>query len=117
MVVFHDGLDFVSVHESLLDNLKEALVNARSRQSLDQQVELITKTKAASLIARGHRSLVGIFKQLVKRLLQGKALSIEDASDALSLKDNLDERGLEDYVTALSLMVHARVRTGLSYAR
>lgn len=101
----------MSVHESLLDNLKEALVNTRSRQSLDSQVEVITRAKAMVLIARGQRSLVGIFKQLVKRLLQGKALSVEDAADALTLKDAVDGRGLEDYVTALRLLVRAKVKT------
>lgn len=63
------------------------------------------------LIARGQRSLVGIFKQLVKRLLQGKALSVEDAADALTLKDAVDGRGLEDYVTALRLLVRDKVKT------
>lgn len=106
---FHDGLDFVSVHEALIESLKDALVNTRSRQSLDQQVDVITKAKASKLIARGHRSLVGIFKQLVKRLLQGKALSAEDIADVLSLKDNEDERGLEDYVISLRLLVHAKI--------
>lgn len=108
-LAFHDGLDFVSVHEALIDSLKDALVHARSRQSLDQQVDVITKAKASKLVARGNRALVGIFKQLVKRLLQGKALSAEDIADVLSLKDNDDERGLEDYVIALRLLVHAKV--------
>lgn len=51
-----------------------------------------------------------IFKQLARRLLQGKALSIEDAADALSLKDNAEEEKLKDYVTALRLLVNAEVR-------
>lgn len=49
-----------------------------------------------------------MFKQLVKRLLQGKALSIEDAADALSLKDN--DSNVENYITALHLLSQAQVR-------
>ncbi len=48
------------------------------------------------------------FRQFVRRLLQGKALSVEDAADVLSLKDNIDT--LDDYVTALHLLSFAKVR-------
>lgn len=48
-----------------------------------------------------------MFKYLVRLLLQGKALSIEDMVDALSLKDN-DYR-VEDYTTALHLLARAEV--------
>jgi nuclear pore complex protein Nup133 len=109
-VAFHDGLDFVSVHESLLDDLKSALSNIRARQSIDQQVDAIARVKASKLIASGRRSLAGMFKQMVKKLLQGKALSVEEAADVLSLKDNEEEGELEGYVTALRLLVHAKVR-------
>ncbi|EKM55617.1 uncharacterized protein PHACADRAFT_256352 [Phanerochaete carnosa HHB-10118-sp] len=106
---FHDGLDFVSVHDSLLVDLKSALSTSRNRQSIDQQVDVITKAKATKLAVTGRRALQSVFKQLVKRLLQGKALSIEDAADALSLKDNEDEGQLEHYVIALRLLVHAKI--------
>lgn len=46
---FHDGLDFVSVHETLIDDLKSALASVRSRQSLEMQVDTIVKTKASTL--------------------------------------------------------------------
>ena len=52
-----------------------------------------------------------IFKQLVRRLLQGKALSIEEAADVLSMKDNTDR--LEDYVTAFHLLSTAKVSTAV----
>lgn len=40
-------------------------------------------------------------------MLQGKALSVEDAADVLSLKDN--DSSLEDYVTAVHLISRAPV--------
>lgn len=48
-VAFHDELDFVSVHEALLQEFKSALQGLRGRQSLDTQVEAIIKVKASKL--------------------------------------------------------------------
>jgi nuclear pore complex protein Nup133 len=48
-----------------------------------------------------------IFKQLVRSLLQGKALSVEDTADALSMKDN--DTTIGDYATALHLLARADV--------
>lgn len=54
-----------------------------------------------------------VFKQLVRSLLQGKALSVEDTADLMSLKDNSDS--LADYKTCLDLIaadavcIHARL--------
>ena len=39
--------DFVSVHESLTEELKAALVSVRGKQSLDRQVETILHQKAS----------------------------------------------------------------------
>ncbi|KAI0065375.1 hypothetical protein BV25DRAFT_1880143 [Artomyces pyxidatus] len=100
---FHDGLDFVSVHETLLNELKSALASIRGKQSLDKQVEAIWKEKASMLAGRPALSL--IFKRLVRSLLQGKSLSVEDIADVLSLKDNLSTP--EDYATALHLLARA----------
>ncbi len=49
---FHDGLDFVSVHERLLEELYSVLPPARSRQSLDVQVEAVSKARASRLQTR-----------------------------------------------------------------
>ena len=49
---FHDGLDFVSVHESLLQDLRSCLVAARTRQSLDAQLDTILKAKGGGLIGK-----------------------------------------------------------------
>ena len=53
-----------------------------------------------------------VFKYLVRLLLLGKALSIEDMADVLCLKDN--EYHVEDYTTALHLLARAEVRMRLS---
>jgi nuclear pore complex protein Nup133 len=49
-----------------------------------------------------------LFKQLVKNLLTGKALSIEDMVDLLTLKDNTDGDAPVDYATALHLLAQAK---------
>ncbi len=43
----------------------------------------------------------------MRLLLQGKALSVEDMADVLTLKDNFDR--VDDYATALQLLAHAEV--------
>ena len=48
-----------------------------------------------------------IFKDLLRQLLQGRALSIEDTVDLLTLKDNAES--LEDYTTSLQLLNYAKV--------
>ena len=50
-VAFHDGLDFVSVHETLIEDLKSVLATVRARQSLEMQVETIAQNKAGNLNA------------------------------------------------------------------
>lgn len=101
--VFHDGLDFVSVHEALTEELKSALSSVRDKQSLDRQVETILQQKASAIA--GKKTLSLVFKQLVRSLLQGRALSVEDVADALSMKDN--DTTISDYATALHLLARA----------
>ncbi|KAL0946843.1 hypothetical protein HGRIS_013011 [Hohenbuehelia grisea] len=99
---FHDDLDFVSVHQALVEEFRTALPT-RGRLSLDAQVELILKQKAkriADMPALSH-----IFKQLAKELLQGKVVSHEDAVDTLTLQDNTTT--IENYMTALHLLARA----------
>ncbi|OSX65290.1 hypothetical protein POSPLADRAFT_1054050 [Postia placenta MAD-698-R-SB12] len=101
---FHDGLDFVSIHETLIDDLKSALAPLRGKQSLEKQVETIAETKASRLSKR--RALQHVFKLLVRRLLQGKALAPEDIAEILSLKDNTNSP--ESYATALDILNRAQ---------
>lgn len=101
---FHDELDFVSVHEALLEEFKSALSGIRSKQSLENQIDLIVKAKASSLSEK--KALAITFRELVRALLQGKALPIEDAVDVLTLKNNASTP--EDFATALHLL--ARVQ-------
>lgn len=49
---FHDELDFVSVHEALLEELRSALVGVRGRHSLESQIDIIVKSKAAALTGK-----------------------------------------------------------------
>ncbi|EPS98566.1 hypothetical protein FOMPIDRAFT_1061291 [Fomitopsis schrenkii] len=101
---FHDGLDFVSVHETLLVSLKTALASLRGKQPLETQIEVITQAKASKLLDRV--ALQNVFRQLVRQLLQGKALSPEDMADILSLKDNWSSP--EDFATALQILARAQ---------
>ncbi|KAG6898380.1 hypothetical protein C0992_009055 [Termitomyces sp. T32_za158] len=101
---YHDDLDFVSVHEALLQEFKSALDAIRGRQTLDNQIETIVKATATGLQEKP--ALRSVFKNLVRGLLQGRALCIEDAVDVLTLKDN--ESSVENFATALHLL--ARVQ-------
>ncbi|RPD66182.1 hypothetical protein L227DRAFT_539315 [Lentinus tigrinus ALCF2SS1-6] len=100
---FHDGLDFVAVHETLIEDLRSALASVRTRQSLEMQIETIAKEKASNLA--GRKAFYNVFKFFVRRLLQGKALSVEDMAELLSLKDNRNRE--EDYAAALHLLARA----------
>lgn len=122
---FHNDLDFVSVHQALLDEFKPVLDSLRSRRSLEAQIDAIVNSEATRLSDQKALTLVctldafyplllliqpgQIFKDLVRQLLQGNALSMEDAVDVLTLKDNVAT--VEDYSTALHLL--ARVQVGL----
>ncbi|KAJ6547586.1 hypothetical protein B0H19DRAFT_1266498 [Mycena capillaripes] len=101
---FHNDLDFVSVHQALLDEFKPVLDSLRGRQSLEAQIDAIVKSEASKLTDQ--KALTQIFKDLVRQLLQGNALSMEDTVDVLTLKDNTTS--VEDYTTALHLL--ARVQ-------
>ncbi|KAJ7774554.1 hypothetical protein DFH07DRAFT_102982 [Mycena maculata] len=101
---FHNDLDFVSVHQALLDEFRPVLDSLRGRQSLEAQIDAIVKSEASNL--SDQKALTLIFKDLVRQLLQGNALSMEDTVDVLTLKDNTIS--VEDYTTALHLL--ARVQ-------
>jgi len=119
---FHDDLDFVSVHEALLQEFRSVLEGIRGRQPLDSQIDAIVKVKASGLADRKalthvrvisffktslETTFVQIFKKFVRNLLQGKTLLIEDAVDVLTLKDN--SNSLEDFATALQLLFRIQV--------
>lgn len=57
-LAFHDGLDFVSVHEALTEELRSTLASVRDRQSLDRQVETILQQKASVIADRKMLPLV-----------------------------------------------------------
>ncbi|KZT09491.1 uncharacterized protein LAESUDRAFT_646564 [Laetiporus sulphureus 93-53] len=100
---FHIGLDFVGVHEALLEEFKAALAASGSRLPLDAQVKSISDSRAHHLQHYwGHRQL---FKHLVRELLNGKALSPDDLAELVSLKDN--SRSPRDYAIALGVLLRA----------
>ncbi|PBL03649.1 hypothetical protein ARMGADRAFT_1095393 [Armillaria gallica] len=101
---FHDGLDFVSVHESLLEEFNAVIATLKGRQSLDSQTDAIIQQKATRLSDRP--ALTQVFKDFVRNVLQGKVLSIEDAVDVLSLKDNNETLG--DFAMALHLLAEVQ---------
>lgn len=97
---FHDELDFVSVHEAIVDELKSTLASQRGRQSHDVQSEHILKAQAKRLSSTP--AFARIFKEYVRTLLQGSVLSVEDMVDVLSMRDNTESP--DAYVTALKLL-------------
>ncbi|KAI5890655.1 uncharacterized protein SCHCODRAFT_02632498 [Schizophyllum commune H4-8] len=97
---FHDELDFVSVHETIVADLQLALSTQRGRQSHDAQAEYILKTQAKRL--NGTPAFARIFREYVRTLLQGNVLSVEDMVDVLSMRDNSESP--DDYVIALRLL-------------
>ncbi|TFK42541.1 hypothetical protein BDQ12DRAFT_732185 [Crucibulum laeve] len=96
----HNELDFVSVHESMLQEFRSALEGVRGRHSLDSQIDIIVKAKASGLVEK--KAFIHVFKDLIRQLLQGKALSIEDAVDLLTLKDVSESK--EEYSMALEIL-------------
>ncbi|KAG5635761.1 hypothetical protein H0H81_010181 [Sphagnurus paluster] len=97
---FHDDLDFVSVHEALLREFTTARETVRGRQSQENQIDIIIQITASKLSEK--KALLHVFRGFVRDLLQGRALSIEDAVDVLTLKDNTSS--VEDFATALHLL-------------
>jgi len=98
---FHDGLDFISVHDALLDRFRAVLATHQGKHSHDAQADMVVRAKAKSLANR--KVTLRVFKDLVRQVLQGKALGVEDIVDLLTLKDN-DGEEMEDYSTALQLL-------------
>lgn len=52
LLAFHDELDFVSVHDSLLEEFGSVLISSRGRQSLESQIEAIVRSKGTDLAER-----------------------------------------------------------------
>lgn len=104
---FHDSLDFISVQERMAQEFREAASSLRGKQkqSLDAQVDAVIRAKGTRLRAERRHGLLGIMKIFARQVLQGKALSLEDAVDVLTLQDNVE--GAENYATALHLLAHA----------
>ncbi len=66
-IAFHDGLDFVSVHEALTDELKSVVASVPGKQSLDRQVETILQKKASTITDKKVYPLVCLLKTSTER--------------------------------------------------
>jgi nuclear pore complex protein Nup133 len=108
---FDDNLDFVSVHEVILDQFHAVLEKQRGRQSLDTQIDAIL-TMEASALGGVRPAFRALLRGMVHDLLQGKVLSTEDLIDVLTLKNNRET--VEDYRTALQLLARIEVRVYLA---
>ena len=103
-VAFHDGLDYISVHKKLIDELRAPLAGSKIRQSLESQVDIITKTIAPSLKAKLYPGFYSELRSCIKSLLQNHALGVEDLIDVLTLKEST-----LDFVVALQLIQNTKV--------
>ncbi|THH12017.1 hypothetical protein EW145_g257 [Phellinidium pouzarii] len=99
---FHDGLDYVSVHQKHIKELRIILAGSKVRQSLESQVDSVVKIIAPSLGRRAFPAFLAEFKTCIKALLQNHVLGVEDISDVLTLKENAP-----DFPTALELVKNA----------
>ncbi|CAK5277413.1 unnamed protein product [Mycena citricolor] len=97
---FHNDLDFVSVHHALLEEFQPIIDSLRSRRTMEEQIDAIVKKDASRLAEQP--AMTQIFRDLVRQLLQGSVLSMEDTIDVLTLKDNVTT--VEDYTTALHIL-------------
>lgn len=52
LLAFHDELDFVSVHDGLLEEFRSVSISSRVRQSLESQIEAIVRSKGTKLVER-----------------------------------------------------------------
>ncbi|KAL5532748.1 hypothetical protein ACEPAF_4522 [Sanghuangporus sanghuang] len=100
---YHDGLDYVSVHHKLFDELRAFLEGSKAKLSLDSQVDIIIKGIAPSLKAKTHPGFCAQLKSSVKELLQDRALKVEDLVDVLTLKEST-----LDFEISLELVKEAR---------
>lgn len=100
--VFHDGLDYISVHQKIIEEVRAPLVGSKARQSLDNQVDVVVKSIAPHL-RREYPSFFNEFKVFLRDLLQNHVLSVEDLVDVLTLKES------PDFATALELVKNAKV--------
>ena len=94
----------MSVHRKLLDELRALLEGSTAKLSLDSQVDIIVKEIAPSFKPRTHPGFHALLKAVIKDLLQGRALGVEDLADLLTLKESS-----LDFESSLDLIRDAQV--------
>lgn len=119
---FHSGLDFVSVHDALLDQFRPILEEPHGRISSEARLDAAAKRFSSGLSERPSLANVSselndlpspsdvsqLFKAMLHRLLGGNALSDEDLLDVLTLKDNRETP--MNFDTAVNLLDGGAVR-------
>lgn len=58
MSAFDVGLDYVSVHENVVDDLRKPLLGSRGRLSLENQVDAVVKARASRL--KGYSAFLAV---------------------------------------------------------
>lgn len=99
-------MDYISVHQKIIEEVRSPLVGSKSRQSLDNQVDIVVKAIAPNL-RREYPSFFSEFKVFLRDLLQNHVLGVEDLVDVLTLKES------PDFATALELVKNAKVCTSV----
>ncbi|KZV71677.1 hypothetical protein PENSPDRAFT_650535 [Peniophora sp. CONT] len=107
LAAFNDGLDLIDTQRWVLDQLEESAGSSavRGRHPLDRQAELLARGAASRL--HGSAAQARVFRMLVRRMLRGEALNVEELADVLSLRDNKSEDDAGSYATALRLLYAA----------
>ncbi|GJJ12103.1 hypothetical protein Clacol_006344 [Clathrus columnatus] len=102
LLAFDTALDFVAIHDSLLQQFMDQ--GYSTELAVDTRVKRLTATKCS--IPSDRAALQGA---ILQQLLQGKALSEEDAVDLLSMKDNTQYSS--NFVDALNIISHSSYMT------
>ncbi|KAJ8078829.1 hypothetical protein PM082_013112 [Marasmius tenuissimus] len=92
---FHDDLDFVSVHESLLEEFKVVLSKLRGKKSLDTQVETILRERAMTLADRNELVLLPEARKISAFRTVWRRIYIHDDWDAIRKTTNVSDAELQ----------------------
>ncbi|KZV86547.1 hypothetical protein EXIGLDRAFT_840672 [Exidia glandulosa HHB12029] len=100
---FNYGLDFIAWHKELVRDFRES-VNDMSEDSFEAVVDDIMAVHGRQL-EESRPSCAAMFRNLVRLLMQGRALDSEDLIDVMTWKDNSASPGA--FAHALRLLYRA----------
>ncbi|KAF8580879.1 hypothetical protein K439DRAFT_263579 [Ramaria rubella] len=104
MKAFNNALDFMAIHDTLLEQFSDELGNPPNF-SIESRVRAISSVKCA--VPSDRPALQDLFQRILRQLLQGNALTEEEAVDLLSMKDNSARP--TDFVDALIILSNSMV--------